>query len=48
MHQIDLIGPTYEDRQWQATMGEGFDVANFRIDRERKEVRCPQGRRSVR
>jgi transposase len=27
-HQIDLIGPTYADRQWQAKAGEGFDMAH--------------------
>jgi transposase len=46
--QIDLIGPTYEDRAWQAKEGEGFDVANFRIDWENKTVSCPRGRQSIR
>ena len=46
--RIDLIGPTYEDRQWQAKRGEGFDVANFSIDWEKKAVTCPQGRKSIR
>lgn len=47
-HQIDLIGPTYEDRSWQAKRGEGFDVANFRIDWKNKTVSCPRGRQSIR
>lgn len=46
--QIDLIGPTYEDRAWQAKKGEGFDVANFRIDWKNKTVSCPRGRQSIR
>lgn len=46
--RIDLIGPTYEDRQWQAKRGEGYDVANFSIDWETKAVTCPQGRKSIR
>jgi transposase len=46
--RIDLIGPTYEDRQWQAKRGEGFDVANFSINWETKAVTCPQGRKSIR
>jgi transposase len=46
--RIDLIGPTYEDRQWQAKRGEGFEVANFSIDWETKAVTCPQGRKSIR
>ncbi len=47
-HRIDLVGPTYEDRQWQAKVNEGFDVASFRIDWAKKMVTCPRGHRSVR
>ncbi len=47
-HRIDLIGPTYEDRQWQAKAKEGFDVTNFRIEWEKKAVTCPRGHKSVR
>jgi transposase len=47
-HQIDLIGPIYEDRQWQAKAKTGFDVAHFRVDWNAQLVRCPQGRQSVR
>ncbi len=46
--RIDLIGPTYEDRSWQAKAAEGFDVANFRIDWENKTVSCPRERQSIR
>ena len=46
--QIDLIGPAYKDNTWQAKASEGFDVANFRIDWERKRVTCPRERRSIR
>ncbi len=46
--RIDLIGPTYEDRQWQAKRGEGYDVANFSIDWETKAVTCPKERKSIR
>jgi transposase len=46
--QIDLIGPTYEDRTWQAKQGDGFDLAHFRIDWENKTVTCPRGRQSLR
>ena len=48
LRQVDLIGPAYKDNTWQAKAGEGFDVANFRIDWERKTVTCPQERRSIR
>lgn len=47
-HQIDLIGPVYMDRQWQAKAGNGFDVEHFDVDWEAKVVRCPRGRESVR
>ncbi len=47
-YQIDLIGPAAEDHQWQATAGQGFDVAHFTIDWEAQVVTCPRGRRSVR
>jgi transposase len=35
-HRINLVGPIYEDRQWQAKARTGFDVAHFSIDWERK------------
>jgi transposase len=46
--QIDLIGPAFKDNTWQAKADEGFDVANFRVDWEKKTVSCPQERRSIR
>ena len=42
------IGPPYNDNSWQAKADEGFDVANFRIDWEKKTVTCPQERQSIR
>jgi transposase len=46
--QIDLIGPAFKDNTWQAKADENFDVANFRIDWEKKTVTCPEGRQSIR
>jgi transposase len=46
--QIDLIGPAFKDNTWQARADEGFDVANFRIDWEKKAVSCPRQRHSIR
>lgn len=46
-HQIDLVGPIYADRQWQAKAQEGFDLAHFQIDWDAQVVTCPQGQRSV-
>jgi transposase len=47
-YAVDLIGPMYQDRQWQALAQEGFDVAHFQVDWERRVVTCPQGRESMR
>lgn len=47
-HQIELVGPIYEDRQWQAKAHEGCDVARVQIDRDANVATCPQGRRSAR
>jgi transposase len=47
-HQVDLVGPIYEDRQWQAKAGTGFDVAHFAMDWDGQTLTCPQGRTSVR
>jgi transposase len=47
-YQIDVVGPIYEDRQWQARAGQGFDVAHFSVDWEAQVVTCPRGRQSVR
>jgi transposase len=47
-HQIDLVGPIYEDRQWQAKAETGFDVAHFAVDWDGQTVTCPRGRTSVR
>jgi transposase len=46
--QIGFIGPAYKDNTWQAKADEGFGVANFRIDWEKKVVICPQGHQSIR
>jgi transposase len=46
--QIDLVGPPYWDNTWQAKAKEGFDVASFRADWEKKAVTCPRGREGIR
>ena len=47
-HQVDLLGPVYLDRGWQAQAKAGFDVAAFHIDWQQQVVTCPQGRQSMR
>lgn len=46
--RIDLIGPAYQDKGWQAKAGEGFDIANFRVDWQKKIVICPEEHQSIR
>ena len=46
-HQIDLIGPMYDDRRWQAKDPDAFDLAQFPIDWEAQVVTCPTGQRST-
>jgi transposase len=46
-HRIDLIGPMYHDRRWQAKTPDGCDLARFQIDWEACVVTCPAGQRST-
>jgi transposase len=41
---IDLVGPAPPDASWQAAANEGFGVACFAIDWDRRTVTCPQGK----
>jgi transposase len=47
-HRVDLVGPIYEDRQWQAKANQGFDAAHFQVDWEARRATCPQGKLSTR
>ncbi len=47
-YQIDVLGPVYTDRQWQAQGGTGYDLRSFAIDWAARVVTCPQGQRSIR
>ena len=44
---VDLLGPTRPDVKWQARAGQGFAAADFRIDWQKKEATCPEGRTSI-
>lgn len=46
-HGIDLLGPVASDPSWQATAETGFATAQFVVDWEGKQARCPQGQASV-
>jgi transposase len=40
---VELVGPIFGDRQWQAHEPGAFDVTQFRIDWDARVVTCPQG-----
>jgi transposase len=44
----EVIGPVTEEQSWQARAGEGFGAAQFEVDWEEKQARCPEGKTSVR
>ena len=46
-HAIDLLGPLNADQSWQARAENGFALAQFGIDWEAQQVRCPQGHTSI-
>ena len=46
-HGIELIGPPRPDMSWQAREEGAFRAADFAVDWERRQVRCPEGRIST-
>lgn len=42
-HGVTITGPVARDGSWQAVAGQGFAVAQFAVDWETQQVRCPQG-----
>ncbi len=46
-YQVDLLGPTRLDCHWQARAKQGFEAASFKIDWERQQATCPQGKTSL-
>ena len=45
-HGVDLFGPMPRDGSWQAKTEGGIDSTRFRIDWERREATCPEGKKS--
>lgn len=43
---IDLHGPIPPDTSWQAKAGQGYALADFRIEWDQETVWCPQGKES--
>jgi transposase len=46
-HGISLIGPTRKDVSWQAKVEGAYDRYQFEVDWKKKQVHCPQGKRSL-
>jgi transposase len=44
---VDLLGPTRHDQRWQTRSAEGFGLASFTVDFQRRKAVCPEGRESV-
>jgi transposase len=42
-YQIDLVGPTRRNHQWQANQQKGFDADHFLINWEHQQATCPEG-----
>lgn len=40
---IELVGPVLPDSSWQGRAGQGFGVADFRIDWQAESATCPAG-----
>jgi transposase len=47
-HGILLRGPTRPNQSWQAQVAGGYRLEDFTVDWEQQQVRCPQGKTSVR
>ena len=45
-YAVELFGPTRLNPSWQTRAG-GFDQAQFQIDWDHQQARCPEGRSSV-
>ncbi len=46
-YQVELVGPTRSDYQWQARDGTGFAMEHFVIDWEHQQATYPEGNRSI-
>jgi transposase len=42
-HSIELLGPMHSGGQWQGIDKQGYNLASFAIDWQKRRVICPQG-----
>jgi transposase len=43
-YKMELLGPVRTDTSWQARAGEGYAAADFELDWQGKQARCPMGK----
>ena len=46
LHDIELIGPVRDNVSWQSKNPDGYDLSRFKINWKKKQVTCPQGKKS--
>jgi transposase len=46
-YEVDLYGPTRADYHWQSQAGRGFGAESFRIDWDKQQATCPEGKTSL-
>ena len=46
-HGVRLVGPVRPDVSWQAKSDQGFNISNFVVDWEARQMTCPEGKTSV-
>ena len=44
---VSLVGPAMRNTGWQAREGNGFDLASFELDWEKRQATCPEGKKSA-
>ena len=45
--QVELVGPTRSNHQWQSKAAKGFAADDFTVDWEQQVVTCPEGKQSA-
>jgi len=45
-YEVELFGPIRQNSHWQARAGQGYAMADFKIDWEAEKVICPEGHTS--
>ncbi len=46
-HAIELVGPARLNNAWQTKTEGAYDLAQFTLDWEQRQARCPQGKHSI-